>query len=123
MTDLDDDTLYQRLGGRDLLERIVRHWVERMGRDSEIRLFHEFDEQDVLDLTSAVIACMSAASREFDHDCVNRDDRRYPLNVIMVDHWEASATHLVQVLATEGVPDKLQGEIISCLAGRRDETW
>ena len=120
MTDPDGDTLYQRLGGRDLLERIVRIWVERMGRDPEFHLLHEFDEQDVLGLTSAMVACMSAASRELDHDCENRDGRRYPLSVIILNHWEASATLLVQVLATEGVPDNLQGEIISCLAGLRD---
>lgn len=120
MTNPDGDTLYQRLGGRDLLERTVRRWVERMGRDPEIGLFHEFDEQDMLDLTSAVVDCMSAASRELEHVCVNRDDRRHPLKLIMVDHWESSATHLVYVLATEGVPDKLQGELISCLAGLRD---
>jgi len=121
MADLKENTLYRRLGGRDAIARIVKDWFERMKHDPVIRLFHGLSAGKENESTQATIAYLSAASGGCGHYSQSQQRVAHRAIVLMSNLWETSAGHLMEALASEGVSDRVKGEIISCMTGLRDE--
>ena len=121
MADLKENTLYRRLGGRDAIVRIVNHWFERMKHDPDIRLFLGLSASKVSESTQATIAYLSAASGGCGHYSQSQQRVAHRAIVLISSVWEASAGHLMEALAREGILDRVKGEVISRMTGLRDE--
>ncbi len=121
MADLKENTLYRRLGGRNAIARIVNHWFERMKYDPDIRLFHGLDASTENESTQATIAYLSAASGGSGHYSQSQQWAAHRAIVLMSNLWETSAGHLMEALASEGVSDRVKGEVMSCMTGLREE--
>ena len=121
MANLKENTLYRRLGGRNTIVRIVNYWFERMKHDPDIRLFHESSASTENEYTQATIAYLSAASGGSGHYSQSQERVAHRAIVLMSNLWETSAGHLMDALASEGVSDRVKGEVMSCMTGLREE--
>ncbi len=121
MADLKENSLYRHLGGRDAIVRIVNHWFERMKHDPDIRLFHGLSASTENESTQATIAFLSAASGGRGHYSQSQQRVAHRAIVLMSNLWETSAGHLMEALASEGVSNRVKGEVMSCMTGLREE--
>ncbi len=121
MTNLRKGNLYQHLGGRDAVARIVKDWFERMKHDPDIRLFHGLSAARRRASTRATIAYLSAVtSRSGDYSSSQQEIAQSAMG-LMSCFWLASAAHLMQALAHNGVPNNATGEFISWITGLREQ--
>ncbi len=121
MADFKDNTLYRRLGGREAIARIVNDWFERMKHDPEIRLFHGLSTSEKGESTQATVAYLSAASGGCGHYSQSQLRVAHRAIVLMSNLRGTSAGHFMDALTSEGVSDRVKGEVISCMTGLLDE--
>ena len=112
-------TLYEQLGGEAGINNIVENLVQEIGQDQQI--FHYFAEARVSRFKENLIEHFCAIS---DGPCNYTGDNMVDIHTGMNIH-EKDFNHLVDLLInamdTEGIPHRIQNQLIARLAPLRKE--
>ncbi|HAO25400.1 MULTISPECIES: group 1 truncated hemoglobin [unclassified Methylophaga] len=114
-----DTTLYKKLGGESGIENIVENLVQEIGQDKQI--FHYFAEASVSRFKENLIEHFCAIS---DGPCKYTGDNMVDIHTGMNIN-EKDFNHMVDLLInamdTEGIPHRIQNQLIARLAPLRKE--
>jgi len=114
-----ETTLYNKLGGEEGVNNIVENLIQEIGQDEQI--FHYFAEARVSRFRENLIEHFCAIS---DGPCQYTGDNMVDIHTGM-DINESDFNHMVDLLInamnTEGIPHRIQNQLIARLAPLREE--
>jgi hypothetical protein len=120
-SELGDDTLYVRLGGRQVLKCIVGDWIEPMNNDlAHCQPAGQHDDWR-RESQRAVVAYLHVMTGGAGNCSIDQQQVAQRVMHLTSDLWHQSAAHLMYALERNGASSKLSGELISRLSGLREQ--
>lgn len=116
---MTDDTLYEKLGGRQAIEAVVDRFYERVLADDRLAgFFDDADVESLRDHQAAFLTYVTGGAESY----AGRSMREAHAGLgITEEDFAAVAAHLAATLDEFDVPEEHAEEVLAAVAGLKEE--